>query len=1244
MKPITACAGGLKVMCLGLAAWAITQAGAAESIHPDSVTPEARFSDAPGWELGTVFRPSVPGKVTHARVFSLAEESGEHQATLWRNSDGSIVGGPYPWSFGGEEAWITLDIPDVAVQAGVEYTLSISVTSDGWYPANPLHFASAGNNGQHLAYPAGAGVFSDAAGARPVNSFNNSTYLRDVVFEPDTGAPIMTVKGRDITIAAGDQDPRLDDHTQFGGVYLGQAPAEHTFSIANTGGSDFALTGSPKVALSGANPGDFAVTAEPGARVAAGGSTTFTIRFQPGAPGVREAVVALANSAGAPYEFTIQGIGMSSGRLTLGSRSEGASTAVIDAGWIRGSRHQALRNMRISAIRAKVLGIEGTFKAAVYSDNDGDAARFMRGTADLANPSTGWHGLALTEPLDLVAGSFYWLVLWSDAPGARVYADPSGVARWGQSEGGSWPDPVSLGAGTGAWTYSLFAEGVPLDVTGPEMGIQGNGNPIDDGAVAPAVLNGTEFGAASVQGVTRELVFTIQNVGQAALELTGNPRVAVSGPQASDFTVTTQPGASVAAGATASFTVRFDPSSAGVRQATLTVARGDNPANPYDFLVQGLGLGGGAGVLGNDSEGTFARNIDDGQIHGNRFLSPRNMRISELRAKVLDLAGTFKCAVYSDRQGAADRLLAGSVEVLNATNGWNSFPLTAPLEVKAGEFYWLVIWSDTVGARVQGDQVSTAYYGAYSYFELGGQWPDPIALTQSSLLLDPPSRTYCIYGEGVPIGTVPGPELDLRGKGKLIAAGDVTPSLLDGTEFGSVDIQSGRQDSVFTIENTGDMPLELTGNAPVQIHGADPGDFLVVSQPTSPVPPGGAASLTVRFDPTARGFRAAVVSIASNDADESPYEFSVQGAGLLTGRESIWPDTKVGRDVDFDGTYYELGMIFQASVPGKITHLRVFSLASEAGDHTARLWRNDDETVVGGPYTWNYGGTTGWILFDIPDVEIEAGVDYTVAISTGTSPRRNYPNLPDLATAGSNGQHLSYPVDAGVFTETRGARPTQSFNHGDYLRDIVFVPAGITVDLPVLEVRGNNTIIAAGDLSPTLTDHTDFGEAAAGTGAVERSFTLANTGTAPLRLTGTPLVAIGGSHSNEFVIVNQPAVSVAAGASATFTIRFTPAGQGPRSAVVSIRNDSDQGLFEFAVAGQGLAVAAPLTIIEVKSDPATLGLTLRWEGPGQQFQVERSATVTGPYQPVGPPQSGRSFTDGGVLQTAARMFYRVRQL
>jgi hypothetical protein len=60
---------------------------APETIFPDTVSPANRPSDAPNWELGTIFRVEIPGAITEVRVFSLAEESGAHQVRIWRNAD-----------------------------------------------------------------------------------------------------------------------------------------------------------------------------------------------------------------------------------------------------------------------------------------------------------------------------------------------------------------------------------------------------------------------------------------------------------------------------------------------------------------------------------------------------------------------------------------------------------------------------------------------------------------------------------------------------------------------------------------------------------------------------------------------------------------------------------------------------------------------------------------------------------------------------------------------------------------------------------------------------------------------------------------------------------------------------------------------------------------------------------------------------------------------------------------------------
>jgi hypothetical protein len=160
----------------------------------------------------------------------------------------------------------------------------------------------------------------------------------------------------------------------------------------------------------------------------------------------------------------------------------------------------------------------------------------------------------------------------------------------------------------------------------------------------------------------------------------------------------------------------------------------------------------------------------------------------------------------------------------------------------------------------------------------------------------------------------------------------------------------------------------------------------------------------------------------------------------LRSQESLFPAGKTGNDSGPEGTFYELGTIFRPTVSGVVTHLRVYALASESGEHSARLWHNATGTLIGGPYAWTYGGAAGWVTLDIPDVAVSANTDYTVVVATGGG-GRNYPFLGgDLATAGGNGAHLTHPANAGVFSTTAGVRPVATFNSANYLRDVVFVP------------------------------------------------------------------------------------------------------------------------------------------------------------------------------------------------------------
>ena len=121
-----------------------------------------------------------------------------------------------------------------------------------------------------------------------------------------------------------------------------------------------------------------------------------------------------------------------------------------------------------------------------------------------------------------------------------------------------------------------------------------------------------------------------------------------------------------------------------------------------------------------------------------------------------------------------------------------------------------------------------------------------------------------------------GPEMAIWGLEQSIDDGDDTPSTLDGTDFGIVNVGSSAIHS-FTIKNTGELALKLIDSPSVKVSASS---FSVTLQPTSPVDAMiGTTSFDVKFAPTKSGLVADVITIVNDDHDENPYNFSIKGIG-----------------------------------------------------------------------------------------------------------------------------------------------------------------------------------------------------------------------------------------------------------------------------------------------------------------------------------------------------------------------------
>jgi len=140
-------------------------------------------------------------------------------------------------------------------------------------------------------------------------------------------------------------------------------------------------------------------------------------------------------------------------------------------------------------------------------------------------------------------------------------------------------------------------------------------------------------------------------------------------------------------------------------------------------------------------------------------------------------------------------------------------------------------------------------------------------------------------------------EIDILGNATSIVSGDTSPSTSDATDFGDVDINGGGSTHTFTIANLGAADLLLNGSPLVAISGD--AAFTVAAQPaSSTITAQSQTTFQVAFNPSTVGTFAAQLSIASNDADENPYTFSLSGVGY---GDSDGVDEPAGVDGNHDG-------------------------------------------------------------------------------------------------------------------------------------------------------------------------------------------------------------------------------------------------------------------------------------------------------------------------------------------------------
>ena len=971
----------------------------------------------------------------------------------------------------------------------------------------------------------------------------------------------IDVKGNNISIVDGDVTPITGDNTDFGNQLVCSGSLNNTFKLFNTGTTALTIA---SVNFSGTNAADFSLVSPVSGTLAGGDSISMTINFNPSATGLRTATVTINNDDcdESIYDFALQGTG-----TDPEVNVKGNSVSIADGDVTPTTAdHTDFGNQSVCS---------GTVVRTFTIENTGNA-NLTLGTVTISGTHAADFSVTSTPTSPVAAsGSTTFQITFNPSASGLRSADISFTTN-DCDEG----------------TYNFSIEGTGGD---PEVNVAGNSVTIADGDVTPSTADHTDFGNQSVCSDTFVRTFTIENNGNTNLTL---GIISITGAQAGDFNVTSSPSSTVSASGSTTFQVTFNPSASGLRSADISFTTNDCDEGTYNFSIQGTGIDPEINITGNSvtiADGDVTPSTADHTDFGNQSVCSGTV----VRTFTIQNTGTSNLTLTSiiiTGANSGDYSITGFATSPVSASGNTTFQITFDPSAAGARTATVTIVNNDCDegsydfaiqgtgidpeVNVKGNNTTIAdgdvTPGTADHTDFGNQSvcsgsvvrtftientgnsnltlgtvtlsgtdaadysitsapTSPVAASGSTTFqvtfnpsasglrsadisfttndCDEATYNFSIEGTGVD------PEVNVTGNSVSIADGDITPSTTDHTDFGNQNVCSGTVVRTFTIENTGSANLTISSLA---ITGAASSDYSITSSPSSPISVEGSTTFQITFNPSAVGARNATITVNNNDCDEGSYDFSITGSG--TGSE--------------------------INVQGNSTTIVDGDLTPSTVDHTDFGSQNVSSGTIVRTFTIQNQGTA---TLNITGVNITgvAAADYSVTSSPSTS----------VLSLGSTTFQVTFDPSA---TGARDATITISnddCDEGSY--DFAITGQGIFREI---NVKGNNTSIVDGDLTPSLSDHTSFGDIAP-LATLIRTYTIENTGNTSLTVSG---ITISGTHSLLFTLggISFPTI-IEAENSATFTITFTPTSSGLKTATVTItNNDVDEGIYDFAIQGE----------------------------------------------------------------------------
>jgi len=770
-----------------------------------------------------------------------------------------------------------------------------------------------------------------------------------------------------------------------------------------------------------------------------------------------------------------------------------------------------------------------------------------------------------------------------------------------------------------------------------ELGGSGVGEPIVEVSRTSVAFLEQRIGIAAV-----EQSIMVRNAGTTALSIA---RIAVTGADRGDFSVSSDCGATILRGSSCVLRVGFLPTSLGLKTAALAIehnasggsttisleGRGISPviqvgATSVDFGLQPVGIASAPRLVTVGNSGSAALNIGRISVSGSGGLQfsqvndcgtsvgagascSINVRFTPASsgAKVATLlikhdAAGATSAIALSGEGGGVPILAASASSLSFGNQLINTTSTAQTVT--------ITNTGTRNLTVGGVSVTGDHAGQFAQSNTCSAALAPNATCTISVTFTPGSTG----GKSASLsithnGTASPTSVALSGTGTAPGI-SLSPSTLS---FGNQPINTTSSAQAFTITNTGTANLTVSG---VSVTGDHAAQFLQSNTCSAALAPNTTCTISVTFAPASTGAKSASLSIAHNGTG-SPSTVALSGTGTAPGinlspstlsfGNQLVSTTTSAQTVTITNTGSASLSVSGVSVPGtdsvQFTRINTCSAAlapnatcaisvtftpASTGAKSASLSITHNGT--GSPSSVSLSGTGTAPGISLSPSTLPFGNQLVNTTSSAQTVTITNTGSASLTVSGVS----VTGTDSAQFAQTNTCSAALAPN-ATCTNSVTFAPASTGAKSANLSVSHNatgspSTVALWGTgVAPTIgvsPSSVTFSDQLVGTTSAARSITITNTGTANLSVTGVSV-----SDAAQFAQTNTCSTALAPNATCTISLTFSPTGTGDRAASLSITHNAAGSPTSVAINGTGTAPGISIAPSRVTFENQTVNTT-----------------------------------------------------